>query len=175
NLPGDIVVREGHGAWVWDDAGKKYLDFLLGSGPMLIGHAHPDVTAAVQAQVAKGTTFFANNPQGIALAAAIVDAVPCAEQVRFVSTGTEADAYAMRLARAYRKRSKILKFEGGYHGMSDYALMSVAPKRPGNTPRPIPDSAGVPASVADEMLVAPYNDIDATASLIREHADELAG
>jgi glutamate-1-semialdehyde aminotransferase len=115
---------------------------------MFIGHAHPEVTAAVQAQVPLGTTFFANNRHGIALAEAIVDAVPCAEQVRFVCSGTEADLYAMRAARAFRKRDKILKFEGGYHGMSDYALMSLAPKRPGNFPRGSPDSAGIPKSVA---------------------------
>ena len=123
----------------------------------------------------QGTTFFANNRHGIALAEAIVDAVPCAEQVRFVCTGTEADLYAMRAARAFRKRDKILKFEGGYHGMSDYALMSLAPKRPGNFPRPIPDSAGIPKSVRDEMLIAPFNDIEMVESLIEEHKDELAG
>jgi glutamate-1-semialdehyde 2,1-aminomutase len=175
NMAGDIVVREGRGGRVWDESGREYVDFLLGSGPMLVGHAHPEVTAAAQAQIAKGTTFFANNRHGIALAEAIVDAVPCAEQVRYVSSGTEADAYAMRAARAFRKRDKILKFEGGYHGMSDYALMSVAPKHPGNSLRPIADSAGVPASVNDEMLIAPFNDLDATVSLIREHHDALAG
>jgi glutamate-1-semialdehyde 2,1-aminomutase len=104
-----------------------------------------------------------------------VDAVPCAEQVRFVSSGSEADLYAMRLARAYKKRDKILKFEGGYHGMSDYGLMSLAPKRAGNFPQPIPDSAGIPNSVRDEVLVAPFNDLETVASLIREHASELAG
>ncbi len=115
---------------------------------MFVGHAHPEVTAAVQAQVPLGTTFFGNNRHGIALAEAICDAVPCADQVRFVCSGTEADLYAMRAARAFRKRDKILKFEGGYHGMSDYALMSLAPKRPGNFPRPSPDSAGIPKSRA---------------------------
>ena len=174
NMAGDLVIREGRGARVWDESGREYVDFLLGSGPMLVGHAHPEVTAAVQAQVALGTTFFANNRHGIALAAAIVDAVPCAEQVRFVSTGSEADLYAMRAARAYTKRDKILKFEGGYHGMSDYSLMSLAPKRPGNLPSAIPDSAGIPASVREEMVIAPYNDIDATAGLIREHKATLA-
>ena len=102
---------------------------------------------------------------GIRLAAEIVDAVACAEKVRFVSTGSEADAYAMRLARAYTNRDKILKFEGGYHGMSDYGLMSLAPKRAGNFPQPIPDSAGIPKSLRDEMLVAPFNDLETVASL----------
>jgi len=175
NMSGDVFLREGRGGRVWDEDGREYVDFLLGSGPMFVGHAHPEVNAAVQAQLPKGATFFANNRHGVELAAAIVDAVPCAEQVRFVSTGSEADLYAMRLARAYRKRSKILKFEGGYHGMSDWGLMSLAPKRPGNFPRPVPDSAGIPASVEEEMLIAPFNDIDMVAGLIREHGDALAG
>ena len=175
NMPAEVVLREGRGGRIWDEAGREYVDFLLGSGPMFIGHAHPEVTAAVQAQVPLGTTFFANNRHGVALAEAISAAVPCAEQVRFVCTGTEADLYAMRAARAFRRRDKILKFEGGYHGMSDYALMSTSPKNPGNFPRATPDSAGIPKSVRDEMLVAAFNDIDMVESLIREHKDELAG
>jgi glutamate-1-semialdehyde 2,1-aminomutase len=170
-----VVIREGHGGRVWDESGREYVDFLLGSGPMLVGHAHPQVTAAAQARIAQGTTFFANNRYGIELAEAIVEAVPCAEQVRFVSTGSEADLYAMRAARAFRKRDKILKFEGGYHGMSDYSLMSLAPKRPGNFPQPIPDSAGIPRSVREEILVAPFNDIEAAGAMVREHRDDLAG
>jgi glutamate-1-semialdehyde 2,1-aminomutase len=122
-----------------------------------------------------GTTFFANNPAGIRLAEAIVDAVACADQVRFVSSGSEADMYAMRLARAFRGREKILKFEGGYHGMSDHGLMSLSPKREANFPQAIPDSAGIPAHIADDMLVAPYNDIDAMLALIEAHHDELGG
>ena len=175
NFSADIVIREGRGGRVWDESGNEYIDFLLGSGPMLVGHAHPEVTAAAQARIAQGTTFFANNRYGIELAEAIVAAVPCAEQVRFVSTGSEADLYAMRAARAFTKRDKILKFEGGYHGMSDYSLMSLAPKRPGNFPQPIPDSAGIPKSLRDEILVAPFNDPDMVAGLVREHKGELAG
>jgi glutamate-1-semialdehyde 2,1-aminomutase len=175
NMPAEVILKEGKGGHIYDEAGKEYVDFLLGSGPMFIGHAHPEVTAAVQAQVPLGTTFFGNNRHGIALAEAIVDAVPCAEQVRFVCSGTEADLYAMRAARAFRKRDKILKFEGGYHGMSDYALVSLAPKAPGNFPRGSIDSAGIPKSVADEMVVAAFNDIDMVRSLIEEQKDELAG
>ena len=147
NLAGDIVIREGKGGRIWDVSGNEYVDFLLGSGPMFIGHGHPDVVAAVAEQIQRGFTFFAGNEYGIRLAAELVEAVPCAEQVRFTSSGTEADAYALRLARAYRKRDKIIKFEGGFHGMSDYALMSYAPKRPGNFPQASPDSAGIPRSV----------------------------
>ena len=175
NMPAEVVLKEGRGGRIFDESGKEYVDFLLGSGPMFIGHAHPEVTAAVQAQVPLGTTFFGNNRHGIALAEAIVEAVPCAEQVRFVCSGTEADLYAMRAARAFRKRDKILKFEGGYHGMSDYALVSLAPKSPGNFPRGSIDSAGIPKSVADEMVVAAFNDIDMVRSLIEEQKDELAG
>ena len=175
NFPGEIIIREGKAGRVWDENGKEYVDFLLGSGPMLVGHAHPEVTEAAQAQIAKGTTFFANNRLGIELAEAIVEAVPCAEQVRFVSSGSEADLYAMRAARAFMRRDKILKFEGGYHGMSDYSLMSLAPKRSGNFPMPVPDSAGIPKSVRDDMIIAPFNDADAVAGLVRDHKDELAG
>src|SRR5262249_56184379 len=117
---------------------------LLGSGPMIVGHAHPEVVEVVQQVAAKGTTFFANNEYGVRLAAEIVEAVPCAEKVRFVSTGSEADLYAMRLARAYSKRDKILKFEGAYHGMSHYRLVSLAPKRAGTFPQPTPASARLP-------------------------------
>jgi glutamate-1-semialdehyde 2,1-aminomutase len=175
NFPAEVVIREGKGGRVWDEAGKEYVDYLLGSGPMLVGHAHPEVTEAAQAQIAKGTTFFANNRLGIELAEAIVEAVPCAEQVRFVSSGSEADLYAMRAARAFTRRDKILKFEGGYHGMSDYSLMSLAPKRSGNFPLPVPDSAGIPKSVRDDMLIAPFNDAAAVADLVHEHRDDLAG
>jgi len=174
NVPHEVVIAGGRAGRVWDVSGNEYVDYLLGSGPMLIGHAHPEVLAVTQEQLAKGTTFFANNEHGIRLAAEIVDAVACAEKVRFVSSGSEADLYAMRLARAYKKRDKILKFEGGYHGMSDYGLMSLSPRRSSNFPRPIPDSAGIPKSLQDEVLVAPFNDLETVASLVREHRQELA-
>lgn len=175
NLTSDIILAEGKGGRVKDVSGNEYVDFLLGSGPMFIGHAHPKVVAAVQALIARGTTFFANNEHGIQLAAAIVDAVACAEKVRFTSSGTEADTYAMRVARAYRGRDKILKFEGGFHGMSEYSLQSLSPKRPGNFPQASSDSPGIPRSVSGDMVIAPFNDLETTASLIRQHADELAG
>ncbi len=175
NMASDTVIREGRAGRVWDVSGNEYVDFLLGSGPMLVGHANPEVNAAVVEQVAHGSTFFANNEHGILLAAAIVDAVPCAEQVRFCSTGTEADAYAMRLARAYRRRSKILKFEGGYHGMSDWGLLSLWPKQPSNSGRAVPDTVGVPPSLPAEMLVVPFNDLAAAREMIHANREELAG
>ncbi|MGK7861931.1 aspartate aminotransferase family protein [Falsiroseomonas sp. E2-1-a4] len=175
NFSPEVILREGRGGRVWDAAGREYVDFLLGSGPMFVGHCHPEVTEAVQQQLARGTTFFANNEHGIALAEAIVEAVPCAEQLRFVGSGTEADLYAMRLARAFRGRDKILKFEGGYHGMSDHGLMSLAPKHLANFPRPVPDSAGIPKSVADDVLVAPFNDLEAVTRLVEQQSEEIAG
>ena len=170
----DIVIARGKGGHVWDVSGNEYVDFLLGSGPMLVGHCHPAVEAAVLEQLPNGTTFFVNNPHGIKLAEEIVAAVPCAEQVRFVSSGSEADLYAMRVARAYKRRDKILKFEGGYHGMSDYGLMSLAPKRLANFPAAVPDSAGIPKTVREEVLVAPFNDLAAVESLVAQHGKEIA-
>ena len=173
NVSFDLVIASGKAGRVTDASGNEYVDYLLGSGPMLIGHGHPDVLAAVHEQVERGTTFFANNEHGIRLAEAIVEAVPCADKVRFVSSGSEATFYAMRLARAHRRRDKVLKFEGGYHGMSDYALISMAPKRSGNFPQGAPDSAGIPQKVREEVLIAPFNDADTAASIVKEHADEL--
>ncbi len=175
NFPNDVVIAEGKAGRVKDVSGNEYIDFLLGSGPMFVGHGHPKVQAAIQEQLRRGTTFFANNPAGIELAEAICEAVPCAEQVRFVSSGSEADMYVMRLARAHRGREKILKFEGAFHGMSDHALMSTFPKLSGNSTEAQPDSAGLPSRVQDEVLVAPYNDIATAKRMIAEHADELGG
>ena len=175
NAGADLVIVEGSGGRVRDAAGKEYVDFLLGSGPMLIGHRHPEVIDAVREQLERGTTFFANSAPGILLAEAICEAMPCAEKVRFTSSGSEATLYAMRAMRAFRGRSKILKFEGGYHGMNDYALMSLAPRRRSNGIEPIPDSPGIPEAIRGEMLIAPYNDLDAVTAIVEEHHDSLAG
>ncbi|MCY4541265.1 MAG: aminotransferase class III-fold pyridoxal phosphate-dependent enzyme [Rhodobacteraceae bacterium] len=174
NFDPGIVIREGRGAHVWDEDGNRYVDYLIGSGPMILGHGHPEVIAAVQDQLQKGTTFFASNARGIELAEEICRAVQCAEQVRYVSTGGEADMYAMRLARAFTGREKILKFEGGYHGMSAEALMSLAPLKLANFPVPVPDSAGLTAAARDGVLVAPFNDPDFVRSLLSERGDEVA-
>ncbi len=175
NLGSDIIIQEGKGGRIWDVSGNEYVDYLLGSGPMLIGHSHPDVLAAVRDQLERGTTFFAGNENAILLAEEIVNAVPCAEKVRFSSSGTEATLYAMRAARAYRKRDKILKFEGGFHGMNDYALMSMGPAQPRDFPHPVPDSAGIPKAIEGEMLIAPFNDIETASSIIQRYHEELAG
>lgn len=171
----DVVIGGGRGAKVWDVSGNEYVDYALGSGPMLVGHAHPEVVEAVVEQVEHGNTFFGLNDPAIRLAEEIVDAVPCAEQVRFTSTGSEATFFCMRVARAYRRRDKILKFEGGYHGMNDYALMSMAPHDPPDFPRPKADSAGIPEALLSETLIVPFNDLKTTTEIIERHHDELAG
>jgi glutamate-1-semialdehyde 2,1-aminomutase len=175
NVGHHTIIARGEGCRVWDVAGREYVDYLLGSGPMIAGHGHPEVLEVVHKVVAEGTTFFTNNAYGIRLAAEIVDAMACVEQVRFVSSGSEADMYAMRLMRAFKGKDKILKFEGGYHGMSDYGLISTTPKRVTNFPEGAADSAGIPAAVQQQMLVAPYNDLGIVESLIRENREELAG
>ena len=175
NLMEEVVLGRGRGSRVWDVSGNEYIDYLLGSGPMLVGHAHPEVVAAVREQLELGSTFFANNEHAILLAEEISKAMPCAEKVRFCSSGTEATLYAMRLARAFRRRDRILKFEGGYHGMHDYAVMSMSPPAPGAFPAPVADSAGIPQAVAATMLVAPFNDLETTAAIVDRYHDELAG
>ena len=174
NFDPGIIIREGRGSRVWDEDGNEYVDYLIGSGPMLLGHGHPEVLDAIQEQLPKGLTFFANNAAGIELAEQICDAMACGEQVRYVTSGGEADMYAMRLARAFTGRDKIMKFEGGYHGMSAEAQMSLAPEKLTNFPLAVPDSAGIPSGVRDEMLVAPFNDIEFARSLIAEHGHEIA-
>ncbi|MDA0769703.1 MAG: aspartate aminotransferase family protein [SAR202 cluster bacterium Casp-Chloro-G4] len=174
NLTNNIVITEGKAGRVRDASGNEYVDYLLGSGPMLVGHAHPEVIAAVQQQLEKGTTFFANNEHAVLLAEEIVSAVACAEKVRFTTSGTEATLFAMRAARAFRGRDKVLKFEGGYHGMHDYALMSMITTNPVDFPQATPDSAGIPKSIQNEMLIAPFNDLETTSAIIERHHDELA-
>ncbi len=170
-----FIISRGKGSRVWDISGNEYIDYLLGSGPEFLGHANPEIVAAVRDALENGFTFFHNNETCVKLAEEIVKAVPCAEQVRFTSSGTEADLQAMRIARAFRKRDKVLKFEGGYHGTSDYGWVSITHK---NTPEfphaAIPESAGIPQAALDLVLVAPYNDLETTTAIIDKHHDELA-
>ena len=174
NFDHHMIMQKGKGSHIWDEDGNEYIDYLIGSGPMLLGHGHPEVLEVVFEQISKGMTFFANNAAGIELAEEIIKAVPCAEFVRYVTSGGEADMYAIRLARAYTGKEKILKFEGGYHGMSAEAQMSLAPSRLQNFPMAVPDSAGIPNSVRDEMVISQFNDFEITKGLLDEYDKDLA-
>src|SRR5205809_679439 len=167
----EFVVKEGRGAYLWDMNGRRYLDYLLGSGPMLLGHAHPAVVEAVERQMARGTSYFLLNEPAIQLAEEIVAAVPCAEHVRYTSSGSEATFFALRVARAFRKREKVMKFEGGFHGTHDYGLMSVVPRSPKAFPAPMADSAGIPHVIDGEVLVA----LAGPAAIMRHFAAALEG
>jgi glutamate-1-semialdehyde 2,1-aminomutase len=169
-----FVVKYGAGSKLYDASGRDYVDYVLGSGPLILGHAHPAVVKAVREQVEGGTTYFMVNEPIIELAEEICRAMPCAEQVRFTSTGSEATFFALRVARTARGRDKILKFEGGYHGAHDYAMMSSSPRSPKAFPAAVPDSSGIPHSIEAEVLIAPYNDLATVEGIVATHADELA-
>jgi glutamate-1-semialdehyde 2,1-aminomutase len=169
-----FIVKEARGPRLYDHSGREYIDYILGSGPLVLGHAHPAVLAAVEGVLGKGTTYFQLSEPTLALAEEICRAVPCAEQIRFCSSGSEATFFALRLARAFRKRDKILKFEGGYHGSHDYSLMSVGPRSPKAWPAPTPDSAGIPHAIQEAVLIAPFNDLAETEAIIEAHHEDLA-
>ncbi len=170
-----FIVKEGRGSKIYDFSGNEYIDYLMGSGPMILGHAHPAVVEAVRHCLERGSTYFLTSGVAIELAEEIGRAVPCAEMVRFTTSGTDATFQCLRAARAYRQRDKVLKFEGGYHGSHDYAMMSAWPSHPADFPTPVPSSAGIPKVVQETVLIAPFNDLDTTTRIIRQHHDQLAG
>ncbi|HEX5557897.1 MAG TPA: glutamate-1-semialdehyde 2,1-aminomutase [Gaiellales bacterium] len=166
-----LFLRRGVGGEVWDADGNRYVDWVQSWGPLIAGHAHPDVVAAVTAAAEDGTSFGAPTELELELAREVCAAVPSLEQVRFVSSGTEAVMSAVRLARAHTGRAKILKFAGGYHGHAD-ALLAQAGS--GLATLGIPSSPGVPATVTADTLVCEYNDLDAVRALAERHGDDLA-
>ncbi len=175
-LPSEVnlVIESGSGSHLRAVDGRDYIDYVLGSGPMLLGHANPEIVAAVQAQLTKGTSYYFVNEPAIRLAERLVKAIPCAEQVRFMGSGTDATFMALRCARAHTGRSKILKLEGGWHGMHDYSLWGTIPREPSDYPHAEPDSAGIPPVLGDQVLVAPFNDADTVVAIMDEYASELA-
>jgi glutamate-1-semialdehyde 2,1-aminomutase len=175
-LPADLrmVMVRGQGSKVYDAAGREYLDYMLGSGPLLLGHCRPEVVEAVQREAALGSTYFALNEPAIRLAETIVDAAPCGEAIRFQTTGSEATFAAVRLARAFTGRDKVLKFEGGWHGGHDLGQLSGAPAEPPPFPEATPDCDGIAHSARHDVLIAPFNDLETTAAIIERHHRDLA-
>lgn len=168
------VFSHAKGCRIFDVQGKEYVDFIMGSGPLILGHAHPALVSAVERQLKKGATYYWVSEPILQLAEKIIQAVPCGETVKFTNSGTEATYHALRFARVFTGREKILKFEGAYHGVHDYSLMSASPRQVGSYPEAKPDSAGIPKGVADSVLVAPFNDVEATTRIIEEHEQEIA-
>ena len=170
-----FVFSRGDGSRFWDASGNQYIDYVLGSGTFFIGHAHPTVRAALVEQLSSGTQFFAYlNTKAIELARRLQPHIRCAERLRFTTSGSDSTFHAIRMARAFTGRSKILKFEGAYHGVHDYAQLSTAPKQTSNYPSPQPDTAGIPSAVRDLMLVAPYNDPETLVDILDEYGDTIA-
>jgi glutamate-1-semialdehyde 2,1-aminomutase len=170
----NLVVERGKGGRVWDVAGREYIDYHLSSGPVLLGHAHPAVTEAVNARLPKGTTYYFLNEPEIALAQRLVEAIPCGQVVHYTGSGTEATFYSLRIARAFTKRNKVLKFEGAWHGMHDYGLWGTVPAQPSDYPHARPDSVGVPPQAGETVLVTPFNETARAVAMIERHAHELA-
>jgi glutamate-1-semialdehyde 2,1-aminomutase len=166
-----FFVRRAEGAYLEDVDGNRYLDWVLSWGPLLFGHADPETVEAVREAALEGTSFGAPTEREVELAAEIVDAVPSVEQVRLVSSGTEAAMSALRLARGFTKRDRIVKFAGCYHGHADALLASAGS---GIATLGIPSTPGVPAGAAADTIVVPYNDPDAAAEAFLRYGEGIA-
>lgn len=158
-----VFMQKAKGAYLWDIDGNQYIDYVGTWGPAILGHAHPQVVKRIQKVAEDGTSFGAPTLMETELAQLVIDLVPSIEKVRFVNSGTEAVMSAIRLARAYTGRSKIIKFEGCYHGHSDYLLVKAGS---GAATHGVPDSAGVPATTASETMNANFNDLASVKALL---------
>ena len=166
-----VFIARGRGAWITDVDGNDYVDYILSWGPLLLGHAQPDVTSAIARTAAEGTTFGAPSPHEVALGQLVRRMMPSLEKLRFVNSGTEATMSALRLARAATGRSRIVKFAGCYHGHADMLLVQAGS---GVATLGLPDSPGVPAPAAADTLVARYNDIAEVNALFAAHGPTIA-
>jgi glutamate-1-semialdehyde 2,1-aminomutase len=177
NLPRGLstVLSHGKGSRIYDVFGREYLDYSLAWGSTILGHAHPVIAEAVKRQVEKAFNFSYVTEQALELGEEIRRVIPCAEKVRFAASGTEATMYAIKLAKAYTGRNKILKFEGSYHGAHDYGIMSLFPQSLVEFPMAQPTSAGTSDALSQEVLIAPFNDLSTTTHIIDGHRDQLGG
>ncbi|MFO7540083.1 MAG: glutamate-1-semialdehyde 2,1-aminomutase [Chloroflexota bacterium] len=166
-----IFIDRGEGAYLVDVDGNRYIDYVLSWGPLILGHAHPDVVAALQTAVARGTSYGAPSPLESELAKLVQQLMPTIEMVRFVNSGTEATMSALRLARAFTGRSKLIKFQGNYHGHADMLLVQAGS---GVVTLGLPDSPGVPAATTADTLVATFNDLDSVQQLFEQFPNEIA-
>jgi glutamate-1-semialdehyde 2,1-aminomutase len=166
-----LFFNRAKGSHIWDEDGNELIDYVCSWGPMILGHAHPAVLAAVQEAAVNGTSFGAPTAAEVSMAELVVSAVPSIEMVRFVSSGTEATMSALRLARAYTGRNKIMKFDGGYHGHDDALLVSAGSAAAGHG---IADSAGVHPDYARDTLVAPYNNLAAVEQVFSDNPGQIA-
>lgn len=174
--PYPIYVGQAQGGEFLDIDGNRYIDLLMGGGVHILGHSPEIVMHAVEEQLRKGVHYYMAAEAEVKLAEKVCQLMPHVEMVRFVNTGSEATQMALRAARAYRKRDKIAKFEGNFHGQHEMVLVStLGAEGPYETPLPRIDSAGVPAASGDGVLVLPYNDAQRAVELIEQHADELGG
>jgi len=164
-------IERAKGSKIWDVDGNEYIDYVGSWGPMILGHAHPKIVAALKMITTKGTSFGAPTPLEVELAIKVKKAFPSMELVRMVSSGTEAVMSAIRVARGYTGRDKILKFEGCYHGHGDSLLVKAGS---GATTLGIPDSLGIPGDVAKHTLTALYNDLESVKVLVRQYPGEIA-
>ena len=169
-----IMIERGEGCRLWDSQGNEILDFSIGWGSCLVGHARPEVVEAVRAQIGKGSNYAYLNPHALWVGEEIARLSPAVEKLRFCASGTEATSYCARLARAFTGRPKILKFEGAYHGANLEGVTSLFASGRTNMPAPELTSAGVPSAL-DTLLVAPFNDLDETRRIMEAHAHELGG
>jgi len=177
--PGPVVLERGRGSHVWDLDGNEYVDFMMSFGALIQGHAHPKIVEVVAQTIAEGSHFAAATSAEAEAAERFCRMVPTAEAVRFANSGSEATMLAMRLARAHTGRTKFLKFEGHYHGWYDpYCLNGHSHPAdqlgPRENPTRFPDSAGIPSTVFDDVVLAPWNDLEALETILRRHGRELA-
>lgn len=166
-----IFVREAKGAWIWDEDGNRYIDYVCSWGPLILGHSHPDIVRAIREVAEKGTSYGIPCKLEVEMAEQVVKMVPSVEVIRFVNSGTEAVMSAIRLARGVTGRKKIIKFDGCYHGHADALLVKAGS---GVATFGVPGSAGVPEEVVAQTIVLPYNDLNAFETTMGEQGKEIA-